>query len=210
MALANYTDLQAAIASRLHSTSYTALIPDWITLAEKSLNRVLRLSAQELETTLTATIGSRSLTLPSLFGSPIALYLTTYLPRIELEYRLPEEMQVFSSDGPAKVWTIDGSVINTDTPADQAYTYTLRYVSEFDIATTATNSLLTNYPDLYLYGALIESGNDLVNINAIAMYEKRYGRALQECLNNEHANRSLAKLTTELSGHRKSNIISGV
>lgn len=171
---------------------------------------MLRLSAQELETTLTATIGSRSLTLPSLFGSPIALYLTTYLPRIELEYRLPEEMQVFSSDGPAKVWTIDGSVINTDTPADQAYTYTLRYVSEFDIATTATNSLLTNYPDLYLYGALIESGNDLVNINAIAMYEKRYGRALQECLNNEHANRSLAKLTTELSGHRKSNIISGV
>jgi len=209
MALTNYTELKAAIASRLHSSAYTSLIPDWITIAEKSLNRVLNLSAQETETTLTATIGSRTLTPPSDFGAAIALYLTTYLPRFELEFIIPSAMQVYSSNGMSNFWTIDGSVIKTDVPADQAYTYTLRYKSEYDIASTSTNTLMTNYPDLYLYGALIEAGNDLVNPDAVTMYERRYARALEECMTNEHAHKSLAKLRTEIAGSPRSNIITG-
>lgn len=210
MALTNYTELQAAIASRLHSSSYTALIVDYITLAEKSLNHVLKLTAQELETTLTATVGSRLLTPPSLFGAPIALYLTTWLPRIGLEYKLPIEMQVYSSNGPAGQWTLDGANIATNTPADQAYTYALRYATEYNIASTSTNTLLTNYPDLYLYGALIEAGNDQVSMTSLPLYERRYARALQECADNEHANKALAKLTTEFVATGRPNIIRGI
>ena len=209
MALANYTDLQAAIASRLHSSAYTSLIPDWITLAEKSLNRLLNLSAAETETTLTASVGSRTLTPPSGFGTAVALYLTSYLPRIELPFRLPTQMQVYSENGPSSYWTYDGTVIKTDVPADQAYTYTLRYKADFDIASTSTNALMTNYPDLYLYGALIEAGNDRVDQTALALYEKRFARALDECKKNEHANRAAAKLRTDIAGSYRSNIIMG-
>ena len=92
MPFTTYAELNTAIAGRLHRSDLTASIPDYITLAEKSLNRTLQLTNQELETTLTATIGSRSLTLPSGFARPLALYLTTYLPRTELEYRLPTSM----------------------------------------------------------------------------------------------------------------------
>lgn len=209
MGLSTYTELKAAIATRLHRTDLTTQIVDYITIAEKRLNRALRLTSQETEATLTATVGSRSLTLPSLFGSPLDLYLTTYLPRIELQYRLPGEMQAFSSNGASNEWTIDGTVIKTNVPADIAYTYTLRYLSKFDIATTSTNTLLTSYPELYLYGALIEAAGDTQNDKLLSFCAARYAQALQECQDNSHAMRSLASLTTDIGTSQRSNIFGG-
>lgn len=209
MALTTYSELQAAIAARLVRTDLTSLIVDFIALAEKSLNHTLGLSAQETETTLTAVVGSRSLTTPSLFGAPVALYLTTYLPRYEIGYQLPTDMQVYSDNGQASAWTIDGSTIKTDRPADIAYTYALRYVAEFDIAATTTNTLLTNYPDLYLFGALIEAADHIRDDAAMARYQVRYARALQECQNNENQNRSIARLSTDFGSKQKHNIITG-
>lgn len=210
MALANYTELQEAIATRLHRSDLTTAIVDYIAIAEKRLNRTLKLLAQESETDLTATIGSRFMALPSLFGSPIALYLTTYLPRIEVEFRLPTEMQVFSDNGPPEFWTLDGLQLATDSPADIAYAYTLRYCAEYNLAATATNALLTNYPDLYLYGALIEAADDIRDDALLARSQQRYAQALQECQNNENDNRSISYLTTEFSSANKQNIIRGI
>lgn len=210
MAFANYTELQAAIATRLHRSDLTTSIVDYIAIAERRLNRTLQLLAQETEASLAATIGSRFIALPTLFGAPIALYLTTYLPRIELEFRLPTEMQVYSSNGPAQFWTIDGAQLATDTPADLAYTYTLRYCAEYNLAATATNALLTAYPDLYLYGALIEAADDIRDDALLARSQQRYQQALQECQNNENANRSISYLTTEFSPSNRQNIIRGM
>jgi hypothetical protein len=212
MALSNYTELQAAIAKRLHWTelAMTALIVDYITIAEKRLNRDVKLLAQETESILTATIGSRFIALPALFGAPIALYLTTYLPRIDLEFRLPTAMQVYSSNGPAQFWTLDGSQLATDTPADIAYTYALRYVAEYNLSATATNALLTAYPDLYLYGALVEAADDIRDDALLGRSQQRYAQALQECQDNENANRSISYLTTEFSSSNRQNIIRGM
>lgn len=210
MALTTYAELSAAIANRLHRTDLTSSIVDYITLAEKRLNRTVKLAAQETETTLTASVGSRSIALPSLFGNPVALYLTTYLPRIEIEYRLPAQMQVYSDNGPARYWTIDGATLKTDTPADIAYTYALRYAADYDLAATSTNALLTAYPNLYFYGALVEAADDLRDDAALKKYEARYQQALEECANNENATRSIAALTTELAGGGTANIIRGI
>lgn len=209
MALTTYTELKAAIATRLHRADLTANIIDYITLAEKRLNHDVKTVAQETEATLTASIGSRSLTLPSLFGTPIAMYLTTYLPRVEIPYKLPGQIQVLSSNGGAQYWTLDGGEIKTDAPADIAYTYALRYAAEYDLAATSTNALFTAYPDLYFYGALIEAADDIRDMAALARYEQRYAHAMQQCANNENANRSIATLSTELSPARKSNILTG-
>lgn len=208
MALTTYTELKAAIATRLHRTDLTTRIVDYITIAEKRLNRALQLTSQETEATLTATVSSRSLTLPALFGTPLDLYLTTYLPRVELEYRLPGEMQVFASNGASNEWTIDGTVIKTNVPADQAYTYALRYLAEFDIASTSTNTLLTSYPELYLYGALVEAAVDTMNEKLFTASSTRYAQALQECQDDAHAMRSLAPLTTDFARIRN-NIFAG-
>ena len=209
MALTTYAELQTALATRLHRADLTANIVDYITIAEKSLNREIGLTAQETEATLTATIGSTVLTPPSLFGNPIALYLTTYLPRLKLEYRLPPEMQLYSSNGPSSYWTVNGTDLRTDTPADIAYTYTFRYSAEYNLASTLTNQLLTDFPDLYFYGALIEAGHDLKDEKAIVRAERRYARALEECANDQNKRRSLAALQTEFGRQARANIIRG-
>jgi len=209
MALTTYTELKAAIATRLHRSDLTANIVDYITIAEKRLNRLLKLSQAETEVTLTATPSSRSLTLPADFGTVIALYLTTYLPRTPLEFRLPEDMQVMDANGQSEYWTIDGAVIKTDTPADIAYTYTLRYKAAYDLASSSTNTLLTKYPDLYLYGSLVEAGADIKDNGLIQVSAGRFNEALKEVMDDINAARNLAPLTTELSGYARFNITNG-
>lgn len=209
MALTTYTELKAAIATRLHRSDLTTQIVDYVTLAEKRLNRTLKLLGRETEATLTAVVGSRSLTIPSGFGKPISLYRTTYLPREKLVYQLADQMQVYSSNGAARYWTIDGATIKTDSPADIAYTYAFRYSAEYDIASTSTNALLTRYPDCYFYGALIEASTEMKDDRAIERNERRFEQALQECLDDINASRSIAILSTDIGAARHVNIISG-
>ena len=209
MALTTYTELQAAIADRMHRTDLTSRIVDYITLAEKRLNRTLNQIEQETEATLTATVGSRTLTLPALFNTAIGLWLTTYLPRIELEFRLPADMPVYSSNGPASMWTIDGGALKVDTPADLAYTYTFRYLQSYALASTSTNSLITNHPDLYLFGALMEAADDVRDDAGFMKYKTRYDQALLDASVVANANRSLAKLRTEFSSGPRAIILRG-
>ena len=47
MSITNYSELQTAVAAWINRTDLTALLPDFITLAESKLNRRLRTRYQE-------------------------------------------------------------------------------------------------------------------------------------------------------------------
>lgn len=211
MALANYSDLKTAVEGWLHRSSLTSRIPDFITLAESRLNRLIRPAPQETEGSLTATTGIRTIALPSGFVNPVALWMTYWLPRQTLEFRLPEMLPVFNVNSVPRYWTIDGTNIAFECPADRALTFTFRYTTKLDIATTSTNSVLTNTPDLYLYGALIEAAPYLKNDARIQTWMSLFKLAVKEVTNNNNSNKRLAKLTTELPGaySSRSHIITG-
>ena len=87
MSITTYAELITALdggSGYLHRTDLTAKVPDFIDLAESKINRRLKLLLQETEATLTASIGSRLMSVPTLFGTPIKLWCTTYEPRDEL------------------------------------------------------------------------------------------------------------------------------
>ena len=65
MALANYTDLLASVASYLHRSDLTANIPDFVVLAEARISRDLRIRKQITTTNLTSVAGTKTLALPS-------------------------------------------------------------------------------------------------------------------------------------------------
>jgi hypothetical protein len=207
MALTTYTELKDAVASRLRRSDLTAFIPDFITLAEKSLNRTLKGLMQEYETTLTATIGNR--TLAASFSQPIALYLTTYLPRDMLIYVLPDQMQVYNDNGYPEFWTVDGFDIKLDRPADIAYTFAFRYRDGLDLAATNTNAVLDRYPDLYFYGALVQAAEHIKDAASLQKYEDKYRQVFNECANDYNATRSLATLSTEFGYNQRSRILTG-
>lgn len=211
MSITTYAELVTALdgaSGYLHRTDLTAKIPDFIRLAESKINRKLRLLLQEQESTLTATIGSRLMAVPTRFGTPIALWLETYQPREEMIYVNPEALEVTQSAAASDYYTVDGSNIATENPADIAYTYTLRYLTTFDLATTLTNTVLTDYPDVYIYGALAESVSWTQQFDLLAVWQGKFDAAIKEAISDTNATKSKAMLRTEFAGSRP-NIIRG-
>lgn len=161
MALANYTDLQTAIQTwvdRAGESVFVANVPDIIALAEAKLNRELDII--ETDATLTGAVSSRNLDISALsIDAPTALfasYFTNHETMLTPKYDGTYEQQ--NNAGRARYWSIDGTNIVLDRPLDGAYTFRFRYDQKFNLATTSTNWLLTNFPDCYLAACLGWSG----------------------------------------------------
>jgi hypothetical protein len=159
MAISNYTELQAAVATWITRSDQTANIPDFIKLYEADANRRIRIRQNMTTTQLTLTSGSASVNLP-----------TGFLEEIELNYNDTSDVltrgsfndidrnQTTDSQPARPAWyAITSSAITFETEADQTYTLNLRYYTKWDIATDTTNWLLTNAPDAYLFGSIAEA-----------------------------------------------------
>ena len=186
MAISTYNELKTAIGSWLHRSDLTAQYANFIILAESRLTRQLQPRESEVETSLTATPASRYIALPSGFKRPVALWLTDSTPRLLLTKRRPEEIEYAGSTGLPLCWAIDGANIALDVLAQSAFTLTLRYQAAFALSdTTTTNYVLTQYPDVYLFGALAEGARYIKDTNAIGLYETMFARALKEAADTE-------------------------
>ena len=208
MAITNYTELQAAVAAWAHRD--VTEIVDFIALAEVRINNLFESRLAEIDTTLTATVSSRYIALPSGFKSAYGLWLTTYDPRREVIYILPEDLSVDeNSSGRSYFYTIDGSNLAFDRPADIAYTYALRYKAKYSIATTGTNDVLTSYPDVYLFASLVESC--LFSRDDPTIFEQRFQSAIDNAQLSESKNKRHATIHTDgaLVGSRRQNILNG-
>ena len=158
MALANYTDLQATALDwmeRAGSTRDVAACPDWIALGESRLNR--ELGAVETDATITGTIDSRSIDISSLsMVQPIALYLAeTGNDEVFITPKADGTFPYLVDSGRPSLWAVDGTNIDFDCPLSDAYPFRLRYRQKFNLATSPTNWLLTNHPDVYLAATLM-------------------------------------------------------
>lgn len=203
MSIGTYSDLKTSVANWLHRSDLTSIIPDLITMAESRLNRLLKLRTMETEASLTMTIGSRYVSLPSNMNTPIAVWLETYSPRRRLTPLLPENMPVTTVNSQPDYWCIDNTNLAFDKPADQAHTLTFRYIKTFALSDSATtNALLTSYPDAYLFATLLESAPYIKDDPRLQVWQERFDRAVREINDNENNNRSVAVLTTEVGAMR--------
>lgn len=185
MAVTTYAELVTALdgsTGYLHRSDLTAKIPDFIRLCEADLASDLRLLLAETETTITASIGSRLMAVPTRFGTPLALWCTTYSPRAELTFNDTLDMPVTESNGPSSYYTVDGAYIATENPADSAYTYTLRYLPKWDIATTSTNTVLTNWPGCYVYGTLLASIPYTRDMSQQGLWQSEYNKSIAKAM----------------------------
>lgn len=174
MSIANYSDLQTSAASWLHRGDLTALIPDFITLAEAKLNRRLRLRAQE--STATGTV-SASVALPADFAEVISLTVTTGSVTYPVLYKTVSEI---TGDSAAPFYyTIVGDNIVFD-PSSSSYTYELTYYAKFAALSSGVNWLITNAPDVYLYATLMESAPYLKNDTRVQVWSGLLENALKD------------------------------
>ena len=213
MSIGTYSELQTAVATWLHSTSYTSLIPDWIQAGENRLNDLLSLTPMQAFTTLTASTSSRFLALPDRFNGPISLYLIVSNVRTKLTALGPENMaarvNIISSTQP-RFYSI-GDQIEFDSTPDQAYSLTFNYYKKLALATDLTNFLLTSNYKAYLYAALVEAYTYKEDDAKVARYEALLQGEVDRLSEADTANRAVNNLRTDiaLSGRPRSTIFAG-
>lgn len=155
MALANYTDLKAAISDWLDRSDITASAADFVRLAEARINRLLE--GDETDATVTGSIGSRVISVSSLsVAEPIAVFIVSDDgDETEIVQKTAGTFPYSGTNGVPAFWALDGSSIKFDCPLDAAYTFRFRYRGKYALSDASpTNALLTNAPDVYLAAAI--------------------------------------------------------
>ena len=176
MAINTYSTLQTAVANWLDSNDLTDRIPEFISLAEATFNRTLRLRAMETTVSDTTPSGSKEDALPTSYLQMREIHLTTS-PVISLAYITPEIMyriRAGSNNGKPNAYTIVGDNILFGPTPDDGYGYSMTYYKAFDALgdDTQTNWLILNAPDLYLYGTLLQAEPFLMNDERVPLWER--------------------------------------
>jgi len=171
MAITNYTELKTAVANWLHRSGMDSIIPDLITLGEATINRRLKLRQMENTSTTTTSTSNRFVALPDGFLEliDVAIYIDG-VPQTLTQLPLSKiNDSDLSTTGQPEFYAISSNLI-FDKVSDQAYTVEIRYLKKLDIATDETNYVLTNYPDIYLYSALMASAPYVKNDERLGMW----------------------------------------
>lgn len=189
MALTNYTTLQAAVRTELDMTTggiTDAAIVDAINRAESKINRRTRLREAEQLSYASLTSSSRYLAVPvnmvELLNLRIKLATEADSEYKEVEYIAPERFHDFygtASDSEDWYYTLRDQLEFNRAPS-ATHTVMMHHIKMWDIATDATNWLLTHYPDAYLYGALAECAMHIKDDARIGQWKALFDEALTE------------------------------
>ncbi len=186
MAITTYAELKTAVANWLKRSDLTAVIPDFITLAEVKMYRGemtpsgvkvpgLRLSKMEASTTEDTVSGTERYDLPSDFLEMRNISYSRSSYTRDLAYRTPRQLDKHNSDestGYPQKFTIEGNQFRLRPIPSSVWTLSILYFQKLSALSdsVSTNDILTDYPDIYLFGALEQAENYLKNDNRAALW----------------------------------------
>ena len=194
MAISTFAELKTAAANWLDRSDLTDRIPEFISLAEARFNRILRIRDMETVSTAISTVGgTREYSLPTGFVQMKEFHLTTD-PLTPLSYITPEMMSRMwagSTTGKPQVFTIVADNVRLGPGPDAVYTTSMHYYQAFaalsDSATT--NDMLTNNPDVYLYGTLLEAEPFIMNDARVPLWLAAFEKAVSDIQNQDNKDR---------------------
>lgn len=187
-----YPDLTAAIIEYLARDQDTVLgarAPWFVQSAEAKLNRTLLVRQMENRQTALTTFGvtdAEYLAVPADFQSMRRVRVTSVSGRPALDYMSATQMEdarTEQGDVPAqpRFYTFTGNEIELFPVPDAAYTIELVYRQYLPaLAANSTNWLLSLAPDIYLYGALLESAPYLKKDARLQTWATLYAAAVKD------------------------------
>lgn len=184
MALTTYALLKTTIANYLNRTDLTSYLGDFITLTESRLNRELRVREMvNTDTSTTTVAGTQSYSLPSGFleASAVIYQSNPYRTlRFMANGDFYRQYNVTQTSGLPTFFTIVGEKILLGVAPDSAETLQIDFYKTLTPLSESnkTNTILTNYPELYLYGALAESSPFLMQDERLNTWAGLYKEAL--------------------------------
>jgi len=182
MSISNYTELKTAVENWLDRDDLTSRVPEFIALAEVRINRLLRSRSVEERAYTSTVAGQEYYSLPTDFLEARNIQLNTN-PVTRLLYRTPQQMDreyPSATRGQPYAYTIIGNELQLKPIPASVYQLEISYFLKLDPLSdsNATNWIITNSPDLLLYGSLIEAEAFLVNDPRVPLWKGAFDEAM--------------------------------
>jgi hypothetical protein len=182
MALSSYSELKSTVASYLARSDLTAIIPDFIRLAEERLRRDLRTRQMLVVATADTVGGDSTVGMPTDFLEMRDIHVNLN-PVVQLSYKAPN---AFYSSGKSTLsgkpteYTVLAAEFQLAPIPDAAYTLQMLYYAKPELLSdlNSTNTFLINYPDALLYAALGEAEPYLMNDARLQTWASLYDRSI--------------------------------
>lgn len=184
MTISTYDDLVSTLGDWLNRADLAASIPTFIQLAEATMNADERFRCSGLMVRSQANIATQFCIVPPDFlemvnlrflvnskpvnGAPTVEYLPlNELDKRRMRYAVPAQPQFFS---------VAGKQFEFLPTPDTAYTAEMLYHGKIPPLSPAneTNWMIANHPNLYLYGALLQSAPYLKDDGRVSVWAQFY------------------------------------
>jgi hypothetical protein len=188
MALNSYSALVTALEGWLNRTDISAQIPDFITLLESRLNRLLRVPQMEAQSTTSA--DSATVSLPTDFLQMREVVIDDEVVSAYNPQNLRTLFQSSSATTPMGYAVVGQTLLilpapDTDNPVGVDMTYYQKIPAL--TSTSPTNWLLEDHPDIYLYGSLCMAKAYIQDPDQINQWKSAWDEAMAEL--EAHANK---------------------
>lgn len=198
MPLDNFSNLKASIKRRSKRNDVSEDdLADYISQCESEFynNAIepLRVRAMEARSTASMSTSSRFLALPDLFLQMRRLKVNQPFSGgsdYDITYYSPEQMPLNNHTRLPLFFTVTTQLEFDSTP-DQAYTVDMQYIKKVTALddTNTTNDILTNYPNIYLFGSLWALFQDFMEADLAEYYYGKFVGAIQGANNADQAGR---------------------
>ena len=193
MAISTYDELKTAVANWLDRDDLTDRIPEFIALGEARMNRVLRLRMMESKYTASTVAAQRNYNLPTGYVQMRNFQINTS-PITPLQYVSPEiydRLWGGSTGGTPQFYTIIANEIQLGPIPGSVLTMEMLFYKKITAlsASNTTEQMLTDNPDIYLYGALLEAEPFIMNDERVALWAKGFAQAVADLQEQDNKDR---------------------
>lgn len=177
MALTNYGELKSAVADWLVRTDLTQRIPDMVTLARATLNKVLRSPRMVTNADIVVAGGARKGTIPTDMLEPLYVQIKTDedypLQHVPIERLIALRQSMLRDQGSPRFYSIVGASIEVAATPSGSTTLDMAYYQQIPALSgdSDTNWLFTYDPDILLYATLLHAAPFLDDAAQAAVFE---------------------------------------
>lgn len=195
MSFDTFTDLKTEVSAFLQrGSAFDSRISSWITLAEADISKDLRVWRMESLESLTVTAATATVALPSRLRDIKWVKLNGEYERV-LKH-LPaaafyEQYAQADGDTPIHFTASESNLILGPTPTADGTLTALCILAPSPLSdSNQTNTILTNYPDVYFYATLVHAFRHIRNQERLVEAVQAYGIAIEKA-NKESRNRKM-------------------
>ena len=191
MALANYDDLSKEFESWMHRDDLGTKFDTFLRMAEVEIysnpDEALKILSQETIAEATLDITTRFLALPAGINSQTRLIIKIDDNNLKVPYVSPSAIRTCEESGTPTQFTISNGQIEFNRIPDDTYTVSILYSLTDDplTVTNQTNTVMTRYPNIYLFGCLSNAFAFVADNEEASKYSQFFLQAIRDANRRE-------------------------